>query len=91
MTTLLFLASYVAGALLAMYHGFTLEQGLFESTSATAAVGLSVGVLGPASPISMKIVTVFQMWAGRLEFLAVFALAAYVIQAARANNRLRRP
>ncbi len=81
----LFLATYVGGALVAMFHGATLEAGLFESTSATAAVGLSAGVAVPSAAPSLKLVLTAQMWLGRLEFLAAFALVGWIGSVARAG------
>jgi trk system potassium uptake protein TrkH len=51
--------------------------------SASAAVGLSVGVTSPTMPLLMKIVMILQMWIGRLEFIAAFALAGFVWSAVR--------
>ncbi len=81
--TALFALTYVGGALVAVYHGATLEAGLFESTSATATVGLTVGITSPSAPLAIKLVTIAQMWLGRLEFLSAFALVAWVMSAAR--------
>jgi Trk-type K+ transport system membrane component len=30
-------------------------------------------------PTAMKIVYIFEMWAGRLEFMSLFALGAYMV------------
>ena len=46
--------------------------------SAGASVGLSVGVTEPAMPMLLKLTYMLQMWAGRLEFVAVFALLGFV-------------
>lgn len=75
--TVLYLGTALGGSLLHVFHGATIEVGLFESTSATANVGLSTGGVNPSNPASLKIVTMAQMWAGRLEFLAVFGLVGY--------------
>jgi trk system potassium uptake protein len=77
--TLLYVLLYLVGALVGMFYGYTLQEALFESTSAAAAVGLSVGVVGPNLETGFKLVLIAQMWVGRLEFLAVFALATYWI------------
>ncbi|HSJ45434.1 MAG TPA: potassium transporter TrkG, partial [Euzebyales bacterium] len=45
--TVLYLVLYFAGALLGMFYGYSIQEALFESTSAAAAVGLSVGIVGP--------------------------------------------
>ena len=74
---LLFLALYLLGALAAMFYGYAFDQAMFESTSAAAAVGLSVGLVSPGAPAPLKAVYIFQMWIGRLEFIAVFALFGF--------------
>ena len=75
----LYLLTAVGGAMVHVYYGATIETGLFESSSATANVGLSVGYVGPSNPAPLKFVTMFQRWAGRLEFFAVFALVGYLV------------
>ena len=87
--TVLYFGSALGGALLHVYHGASIEVGLFESTSAVANVGLSTGGINPGNPASIKIVTMAQMWAGRLEFLAVFALIGYVVALVRGRTRPR--
>jgi trk system potassium uptake protein len=77
MILLLYVLLYGAGALLGLFYGYSLEEALFESTSAAAAVGLSVGLVGPDLETGLKIMYIFQMWIGRLEFVSVFALFGY--------------
>ncbi len=79
----LFVACYVGGALVFVSHGHALEAALFESTSATAAVGLSVGITSPAAPVAVKLTTITQMWLGRIEFLSAFALVIWTGSVAR--------
>ncbi len=76
--SLLFITLYIGGAIVGVAYGVPLEQALFESISAGASVGLSVGVTDPGMPVLLKLTYLFQMWAGRLEFVAVFALAGFV-------------
>ena len=76
--TLLYFLLYFGGALLGLFYGYPLQEALFESTSAAAAVGLSVGVVGPDLESGLKLFYIFQMWIGRLEFISVFALVGYV-------------
>jgi trk system potassium uptake protein len=73
----LFLLLYLGGAMLGVYYGFPFDQALFESTSAAANVGLSSGLLTPTIPLPLKVFYIAQMWLGRLEFMAVFALVGY--------------
>ncbi len=77
--SLLFVALYLIGAGVGLAYGFSVQQALFESVSAGASVGLSVGVTTPSMPVLLKITYILQMWAGRLEFVAVFALLGFVV------------
>lgn len=74
---ILFLGLYLLGGLVGVAFGVPFDQAMFESTSAAANVGLSAGVLSPALPITLKVTYILQMYLGRLEFMAVFALVGY--------------
>jgi len=76
--SLLFVALFLLGTGVAISYGVPLEQALFESVSAGASVGLSVGVTSPAMPVVLKLTYIFQMYLGRLEFVAVFVLIGFV-------------
>jgi trk system potassium uptake protein TrkH len=71
-------ALYLLGAGIGMAYGIPLQEALFESVSASANVGLSVGVTDPSMPILLELVYMLQMWAGRLEFVAVFSMLGFV-------------
>ncbi|MBE0528217.1 MAG: TrkH family potassium uptake protein, partial [Thermoleophilia bacterium] len=75
---LLYVALYLLGAGVALGYGYGFQEALFESVSAGANVGLSVGVAGPSMPLLLKLTYMLQMWAGRLEFVAAFALLGFV-------------
>jgi trk system potassium uptake protein TrkH len=70
---------YFFGAIIGMLCGYAPLQALFESVSAAANVGLSCGITNEAMPVVMKITYIFQMWVGRLEFMAVFALFGFIV------------
>ncbi|MDD3296278.1 MAG: TrkH family potassium uptake protein [Candidatus Omnitrophica bacterium] len=74
-----FLLTYLAGALVAIVLGYPASLSLFESVSATANVGLSVGITNPTMPLLLKIVYIFQMWAGRLEFISIFVSIGFLL------------
>ncbi len=79
LVTLSYLLLYGFGTLVGMFCGYPLLDSLFESTSAAANVGLSCGITLPSMPAILKITYIIQMWAGRLEFMAVFALIGFLI------------
>jgi trk system potassium uptake protein TrkH len=62
-----------------MLCGYSLSEASFESVSAAANVGLSCGITSPSMPGFLKVVYIIQMWAGRLEFIAIFALGGMVL------------
>lgn len=76
---LAYLVLYFGGAVAGMFFGYPFLESLFESTSAAANVGLSCGVTSVSMPAALKIVYIIQMWAGRLEFMSVFALLALFV------------
>jgi trk system potassium uptake protein len=58
--------------------GYPILDSAFESASVTGNVGFSIGVTQASMPAFLKIVYIFNMWAGRLEFMAVLATFAFV-------------
>jgi trk system potassium uptake protein TrkH len=82
-TAMLIVLSYVGiyalGTVVGVYYGYDLVQAMFDSVSAGSNSGLSCGVVSPTMPTFMKVVYIFQMWAGRLEFMSLFALAGYLV------------
>jgi trk system potassium uptake protein len=83
LVTLLYVALYLTGTVVGLAYGYPVQDALFESVSASANVGLSVGVTAPAMPVVLEITYILQMWLGRLEFVAVFALFGLVAAAVR--------
>ncbi len=69
--TSLYCASYFIGAMVGVFCGYGFLPSLFEATSATANVGLSVGITTPAMPLLLKLTYIILMWFGRLEFIVV--------------------
>ena len=92
-TVLIFFSTYIlvytTGAIIAVAYGFPLKEAVFESVSATANVGLSMGITSPDMPQGLKYMYIIQMWAGRLEFVAVFALLGHVFSAIRRTGASR--
>lgn len=69
MYVFIFAVATVAGCM----AGYPVIQSAFESASATGNVGLSIGVSAPSMPAYLKLIYIFNMWAGRLEFMAILA------------------
>jgi trk system potassium uptake protein TrkH len=77
--TMAYLILYAIGAVAGMFFGYPFLSALFESTSAAANVGLSCGLTSPEMPNTLKVIYMFQMWAGRLEFMSVFTLFGFLL------------
>lgn len=77
---LLYVLTYLAGALVGLLYGsWDVTETIFESVSAAANVGLSVGITSPDMPAGLQVTYILQMWLGRLEFMAAFAMVGYAI------------
>lgn len=76
--SLLFVALFLVGTGVGLAYDIPLQRALFESVSAGASVGLSVGVTSPTMPVLLKITYILEMLLGRLEFIAVFVLIGFV-------------
>jgi len=77
--TVIYLALYGLGAIVGMILGHPFLNALFESTSAGANVGLSCGITNVDMASALKITYILQMWAGRLEFMSIFALIGFFV------------
>lgn len=81
---ILFLLTYLGGAMVGMFYGdWDITETMFESVSAAANVGLSVGITDAAMPQFLQFTYIVQMWLGRLEFMAAFAMVGYLVSIVR--------
>ncbi len=92
--TFLILIGYVIiyglGAIVGIIYGYQPSVAFFDAVSAGSNTGLSAGLTSPAMPALLKIVYIFEMWAGRLEFMSILALIGFGYAAIRGKGRLIR-
>lgn len=69
------------------FYGYDLPSAMFEAASVVGNVGLTAGITAPSMPNLLKVVYIFGMWVGRLEFMAVFVLFGYFIKGMRRLSR----
>ena len=69
-----YISLYLFGALVGCFYDYPFLLSLFESVSAAANVGLSVGITSPLMPTGLKLTYIFEMWVGRLEFFSILVL-----------------
>jgi len=79
--TMAYLGLYLIGAIIGMLFGYPFLDSLFESTSASGNVGFSCGITNAGMPATLKLTYIFQMWAGRLEFMSIFTLIGFFVAA----------
>ncbi|MEG2948463.1 MAG: TrkH family potassium uptake protein, partial [Raoultibacter sp.] len=75
----LFIVTYAAGALIGIAHGYEATQAIFESVTMASNGGVVAGISTPGMPITLEVVYILEMWAGRLEFITLLALLAEIV------------
>lgn len=75
----LYVITYVIGTLVGIAHGFEATQAIFESVAMASNGGVSTGLSAPGMPATLEIFYIFQMWAGRLEFVTLLALVVEIV------------
>ena len=81
---LLFLLTYMLGAILGVLHGAEPLDAVLESISCTSNCGISSGIVAPGISPVLKTCYLVQMLAGRLEFVTLLAtVTSIAVSAAR--------
>ncbi|MEG0070743.1 MAG: potassium transporter TrkG [Raoultibacter sp.] len=75
----LFIVTYTAGSLIGIAHGYEATQAIFESVTMASNGGIVAGISTPGMPITLEVVYILEMWAGRLEFITLLALLAEIV------------
>jgi trk system potassium uptake protein TrkH len=76
---ILYVITYVIGALAGIAVGYDALPATFESVAMTSNAGLTSGIVTPETPVVMKLIYILQMWVGRLEFLTFLAVLCSVV------------
>ena len=74
----LFVITYTIGALVGIAHGYEATQAILESVAMTSNGGIITGIVTPGMTPSLEAFYIFQMWAGRLEFVTLLAVLAEI-------------
>lgn len=75
----LYVVTYLIGAVVGIAHGYDAIQSIFESVAMASNGGLSAGLTSPGMPPTLEVFYIFEMWAGRLEFVTFLALIVQII------------
>ena len=80
-TTVLILygVTYIIGALAGIASGFEASQAIFESVAMASNGGITSGIVAPGMAWPLELFYLFEMWAGRLEFVTLLALLIQIV------------
>jgi trk system potassium uptake protein TrkH len=70
---------------------FRLDEVIFELISALSNVGLTVGFISEASPLSIKWIFIVLMWLGRLEIVPVIIIALGIFKGIQDDMTKQKP
>ena len=86
----LFVITYSVGALVGIAHGYEASQAIMESVAMTSNGGVVTGIVTPGMSPSLEAFYIFQMWAGRLEFVTLLAVLAEIVASLVPRKREKR-
>ncbi|WP_255596578.1 potassium transporter TrkG [Methanobrevibacter sp. TMH8] len=76
----LYLVFVLIGWLVLVSYDYDAMNSLVDIVSAESGVGITTGIMSPAMPIMAKLITIFNMWTGRLEIIPVLILLRCIIE-----------
>ena len=83
-TTVLILygVTYIIGALVGIASGYEASQAIFESVAMASNGGITSGIVVPGMSWPLELFYLFEMWAGRLEFVTLIAVVIQIVVSA---------
>ena len=87
---ILFIATYVIGALAGIAYGYDAVSAITESVAMASNSGMSTGIVSADMPDGLRMLYIVEMWAGRLEFVTLLALACKIFVSVKPNIRLKK-
>ena len=76
---LLYGVTYIIGALVGIASGYDASQAIFESIAMASNGGITSGIVVPGMAWPLELFYLFEMWAGRLEFLTLIAVLIQIV------------
>ncbi len=62
------------GTFVFTYHGYSIQESVFEVISAQSNVGYSIGITDNAMSPFLKVMLIINMWVGRLEIIPIISI-----------------
>lgn len=69
----IYLFFILLGVLVFTFHGYSLQESVFEVVSAQSNVGISTGIVDSSISSSLKVMIMINMWVGRLEIIPLLS------------------
>jgi trk system potassium uptake protein TrkH len=79
---LLYGSTYIVGALFGIANGYEASQAIFESIAMASNGGITSGIVVPGMDWQLELFYLFEMWAGRLEFVTLIAVIIQIVVSA---------
>jgi trk system potassium uptake protein TrkH len=79
---LLYGVTYIVGTLAGIASGYEASQAIFESVAMASNGGITSGIVVPGMSWPLEVFYIFEMWAGRLEFVTLLALIIQIFVSA---------
>lgn len=70
-------------------HGYPAVSSMFESVSMVSNIGMSCGIIQPGMPDMLKVLYIFSMWAGRLEYITLIALIVSILVSFKPRKKVK--
>ena len=74
--------TYIIGTLAGIASGYEASQAIFESVAMASNGGITSGIVVPGMSWPLELFYLFEMWAGRLEFVTLLALIVQIVVSA---------
>lgn len=87
---LLYGIAFLVTTIVALAYGYDAAPSMFEAVSMTSNIGMSAGIISPGMPEVLKVLYIFDMWAGRLEFVTLIALLTSIVASFGPRKRVKR-
>jgi len=66
------------GVMVFTFHGYSLQESVFEVVSAQSNVGISTGITDSSIHSSLKVMLIVNMWVGRLEIIPLLSFIGII-------------
>ncbi len=87
---LLYGIAFLITTVITLAYGYNASTAMFEAVSMTSNVGMSAGIIAPGMPEVLKVLYIFDMWAGRLEFVTLIALLTSIVASFVPKKKVKR-